>query len=312
MSRDVAVVGAGAVGCYFGGLLARAGTPVVLIGRAAHVEAINREGLKLDTLGGHSVVRTSATTDLAAAGQARVVLVSVKTPDTESVAIELVRHITPETVVLSLQNGVDNAERMHRAAGIPALAAAVYVALQMVGPGHVKHTGRGDLVLGDPLAEAGVVARRTDALLMLERYFTEAGVPCRVATHVRVELWAKLAMNCAYNALSALTAVRYGVIARDPTCRTVIERIITETAAVAEKVGVALSRDELLETAWRLGEAMTDALSSTAQDLLQGKRTEIDSLNGYVARLGGELGIETPANRTLHALVKLAEGVRRG
>ena len=177
MSRDVAVVGAGAVGCYFGGLLARAGTPVVLIGRAAHVEAINREGLKLDTLGGHSVVRTSATTDLAAAGQARVVLVSVKTPDTESVAIELVRHITPETVVLSLQNGVDNAERMHRAAGIPALAAAVYVALQMVGPGHVKHTGRGDLVLGDPLAEAGVVARRTDALLMLERYFTEAGVP---------------------------------------------------------------------------------------------------------------------------------------
>ncbi|MBI4499620.1 MAG: 2-dehydropantoate 2-reductase [Gemmatimonadetes bacterium] len=306
----IAVVGAGAVGCYFGGLLARAGAPVTLVGRPAQVGAITNEGLKLDTLGGHSVVRVRASTEISAARSARVVLVCVKTPDTEPAAIALAPHLGPDSVVLSLQNGVDNPERMHRATGIPAFAAAVYVAVHMAGPGHVKHTGRGDLVIGDPLAEAGVIERRSDALEMLRDCFARAGVPCRVTDDVRSALWTKLAMNCAYNAISALTAERYGVIGREPELRTMIERIIGETVAVAGKKGIALSQDDLLQSAWRLGDAMPDALSSTAQDLLEGKRTEIDSLNGYVAELGRRVGIATPVNDTLYALVKLAERVR--
>jgi 2-dehydropantoate 2-reductase len=304
----IAVVGAGAVGCYFGGLLARAGAPVVLIGRPRHVDAINRQGLILDSLQGNSVIRLDATTDLAAAARAEIVLVCVKTPATESTAIALAPHLAPGAVVLSLQNGVDNAERMHRAAGVAALAAAVYVAVQMVGPGHVNHTGRGDMVIGDPLAEAGAVSRRAEPLALIQRCFSRAGVPCRVAENVRAELWTKLAMNCAYNSISALTSARYGVIARDPSCRTLIERIIGETVSVAGKLGVVLSAEQLVQGAWRLGgEAMPDALSSTAQDLLQGKRTEIDSLNGYVAEQGQRLGVATPVNRSLYALVKLAE-----
>ncbi len=306
----IAIVGAGAVGCYFGGRLARAGVPVVLIGRPAHVDAIKRDGLTLDTLQGRVVVRVEAATDIAAVGGAGLVLVSVKTPDTESTAIALAPHLGPETIVVSLQNGVDNAERMYRSAGIPALAAVVYVAVQMMGPGQVKHTGRGDLIVGDPLAEAGVVERRRTALEMIARRFTGATVPCRIADDLRSELWTKLAMNCAYNAISALTEVRYGFIARDAPCRVVIENVIRELVAVAKGVGVQLDAEVLLAAAWRLGDAMPEALSSTAQDLLQGKRTEIDSLNGYVAARAREQGIPAPTNLALHALVKLAETPR--
>ena len=310
----IAVVGAGAVGCYFGGLLAKAGAPVTLIGRLRHVDAIRKQGLELDTLAGRSVVQLAATTDLAAAQAAQIVLVSVKTPDTEVLAKELAPHLSAGALVLSLQNGVDNAERMHRAAGIPAFAAAVYVAVEMVGPGRVKHTGRGDLAAGDPLAEAGTVPRRPAELAKVCEAFTRGGVPCRIAEDIRVELWTKLAMNCAWNGISALTAQRYGVIARDPALRRTAELVIGETVDAAARLNISLARDQLVAAAWRLGEAMTEALSSTAHDLLQGKPTEIDSLNGYVATIGRQVGVQTPVNDTIYALVKLAErngGVHR-
>ena len=307
---DIAVVGAGAVGCYFGGLLARVGASVTLIGRPGHVQAITTSGLRLETLAGDWSVPIAATTDLSAVRDAQIVLFCVKTPDTEGTARELVSHLAPAARVLSLQNGVDNVERMHGAAGIPAFAAAVYVAVQMVGPGHVKHTGRGDLAIGDVLAAPGAPSRSAE-VSQLADLFHRAGIPCRVAQDIRVELWTKLVMNCAYNGISALTGQRYGVIAHDEKSRELIERIIEETAAVAGALGVALPVEPLMVAAARLGaEAMPDALSSTAQDLLGGKRTEIDSLNGYVSRLGDLKGVETPANDTVYALVKLAEEVR--
>jgi 2-dehydropantoate 2-reductase len=220
--------------------------------------------------------------------------------------------LSTDAIVLSMQNGVDNVERMYRAAGIRAFGAAVYVAVATPKPGQVKHTGRGDLVIGDPLAEAGLFPVRPEGLATLETCFSTAGIPCRIAENIRGELWTKLAMNCAYNAVSALTEQRYGAVMRDPLVHEVMERVLDETLAVAAKTGVTLSRDALLQTARGLGAAMIDALSSTAQDLLAGKPTEIDSLNGVVADLGEKSGVATPVNRTLHALVKLAENVRVG
>jgi 2-dehydropantoate 2-reductase len=303
----VAVFGAGAVGCYFGGLLAKAGESVTLIGRPGRVDAINGAGLDLNTTSGRWTVPIPATTDPAVIRESGVVFISVKTPDTESAARVLAPLLAPDTVVVSLQNGVDNAERMHEAAGVPALAAAVYVAVQMTGPGTVTHTGRGDMVVGDPLAEMGKFGRRNDQLAQVAALFARANVPCKISDNVRAELWTKLAMNCAYNAISALARVRYGKVLEDPPCRDLMERVIRETVDVARGSGVDLSAEKLLEAAWRLGAAMREALSSTAQDLLQGKVTEIDSLNGYVSRAGKRLGIATPANTSLHALVKLAE-----
>jgi 2-dehydropantoate 2-reductase len=291
----VAVLGAGAVGCYFGGMLARAGAPVTLIGRPPHVEAIRRDGLWLETLRFQERVPAAASVDVEAARGAGVVLFCVKTLDTDEAARSLAPHLTPGAVVLSLQNGVDNAERIRAAGGFEALPAVVYVAAAMSGPGRVKHTGRGDLIVGRGEGE------RVAAL------FARAGVPCAVSDDIQAALWAKMSMNCAYNAASALGRAKYGRIERHPHGREVLRLAVEETAAVARACGVRLSAGELVEAAYRLGEAMREATSSTAQDVQRGKRTEIDSLNGYVARRGAELGVPTPVNQTLHALVKLLE-----
>jgi len=293
----IAVMGAGAVGCYFGGMLARAGAPVTLIGRREHVEAITRNGLFLESLHYRGQVAVAAATGLEAASQAEVVLLSVKTPDTEEAARSLAPHLASGAVVVSLQNGVDNAERIRSSAGIDAIPAVVYVGAEMTAPGCVKHTARGDLVIGD----WGDWSERLAAV------FERAGVPCRVSTNIAGDLWTKLIINCAYNAMSALGRTRYGRITRNPWTREVMRQVVEETVAVARAAGVRLPEVDLVEPAWKVGEVMSGTLSSTAQDMARGKRTEIDSLNGYVARRGAELGVATPVNQTLHALVKLLE-----
>src|ERR1700736_4097654 len=146
---SIAVMGAGAVGCYFGGMLARAGAPVTLIGRPNHVEAINRDGLFIHSPHFQQHIPVAASTEVAAAGTAQVVLLCVKTPDTEEAARSLAPHLQRGAAAVSLQNGVDNIERIRSAANIDAIAAVVYVAVEMTGPGRVKHTGRGDLIVGD-------------------------------------------------------------------------------------------------------------------------------------------------------------------
>ena len=137
--------------------------------------------------------------------------------------------------------------------------------------------------------------------------FENAGVPCRVSANIQVDLWTKLLMNCAYNAISALGEAKYGHLARNPWTRRVLTQTIEEVVAVANAAGIALDRAAMLESALQLAEPMDQAVSSTAQDILRGKRTEIDALNGYVVRRGQELGVATPVSETLHALIKLRE-----
>jgi 2-dehydropantoate 2-reductase len=307
MERDsgprVAVLGAGAVGSYFGGMLARAGAPVTLIGRALHVDALKRGGLLVETKNGSERIGVAASTDVSAVRGAEIALFAVKTTATQDAARALAPHLDPDAIVVSLQNGVDNAERMRSSAGIDAVAASVYVAVRMEAPGHVIHTGRGDLLIGNPPGSGG----SSERLARVESLFRRAGVPCVVSDNIAGDLWAKLVMNCAYNAVSALSKARYGVIAADPDARAVMRRAAEEVLSVGAACGIRFPETDLVAATMRLADAMPEAISSTAQDLAQGKPTEIDSLNGYVARRGAELGIEVPVNRTLHALVKLLE-----
>ena len=142
--------------------------------------------------------------------------------------------------------------------------------------------------------------------------FARAGVPCRISNNIEGELWAKLIMNCGYNAISALSRAKYGAIAANPLTREVLRQAIEETLAVARAEGVRMPEGNFVQAALKLANAMSDALSSTAQDIARGKRTEIDSLNGYVAKRGEELGVPVPVNKTLHALVKLLEEEQMG
>lgn len=294
-------MGAGAVGGYFGGMLARAGVPVVLIGRPVFVDAVNHYGLSLDTLTFQKTVLPQASTELSAAAGADVVLFCVKTTDTASTAKRLAPLLSPGAVVVSLQNGVNNAEEIREASGIDALAAVVYVAASMPAPGRVKHLGRGDLVLSAEDTRAAKVAK----------LFESAGVPCRLSDNIAGELWTKLVANCGLNAISGLGNVTYGEIAASHDACRVVEAVVRETVEVARAKGVhaALLDDPAAAVAGtlKIAEQMSGTRSSTAQDMARGKRTEIDELNGYVAGLGAKLGVPTPVNHALYALVKLRE-----
>jgi 2-dehydropantoate 2-reductase len=299
---QIAVVGAGAVGGYFGGMLARAGAPVVLIGRPAFVEAVTKNGLVLDTLQFKETVRVEAAVDLEAVRGAQVVLLCVKTVDTQATARSLAPLLDANSIVVSMQNGVDNAEQIRAASGLDALGAVVYVAAAVPQPGTIKHVGRGDLVIGP----------RSPRTEQIAAVFERACVPCRISDNIEGELWTKLIWNCALNAVSALGRAKYGQIAASDDARKVVETLVYEVLAVARAANIRPPGLEdpkaALAGAFKIAEQMSGALSSTGQDMLRGKRTEIDSLNGYISRRGAELGVPTPVNHALYTLVKLAEG----
>ncbi|WP_326534610.1 ketopantoate reductase family protein [Pseudorhodoferax sp.] len=292
---QVAVVGAGAVGCYYGGMLARAGHRVVLIGRPQHVDAVTAHGLRMQTLAFDEQVRLQASTDPAAVAGADLVLFSVKSPATEATGRQLLPHLAPHALVLTLQNGVDNADRLRSVLAQEVAAAVVYVATEMAGPGHMRHHGRGELVL-EPGPRSAALAQALRA----------AGVPAEVSANARGALWAKLVLNCAYNALSAITQLPYGRMVEGVGVRQVMADLVAECLAVARAEGVELPAD-IQQAVERLAQTMPTQSSSTAQDLARHKPTEIDHLNGLVVRRGEALGIATPVNRAMWALVKLLE-----
>ena len=298
----VAVVGAGAVGCYYGGMLARAGVSVTLVGRPAHVEAMRRDGLRLSSATFDEHVRVDASTDPSAVAGASLVLVCVKSTDTESTATGLAAHLEPGARVLSLQNGVDNAACAQAVLGRPVAPAVVYVACEMGGPGHVRHLGRGELVIPADIAEAGGGLSSADIVAL----FGAAGVPVELSANVIGALWAKLLLNCGYNAISAITDVPYGRMVTLPGIARTVHDAVVECLAVAQALQVTIPGD-VRAAVERIATSMPGQVSSPCQDLRRGKPTEIDHLNGYIAAEGERLGVATPVNRALHALVKALE-----
>ncbi|HEY1939536.1 MAG TPA: 2-dehydropantoate 2-reductase [Candidatus Angelobacter sp.] len=304
---NVAVLGAGAVGSYFGGLLARAGIPVTLIGRNPHIEKIASAGLFLDSIHFQETIPMAASTSIEAAKDAEIVLLCVKSYDTSEAVNSIADRLSRDTIIVSLQNGVENAERVH-AAGMQVVAAAVYVAAELSAPGHVKHTGAGNLAIGDFWDKGRIDHLPSDAVKKVADLFSQAGVPCRISENIQSDLWTKLVMNCSYNAISALCSAKYGLLAKNLGIQETIRQVIAEIVAVAHALRIEIpSADALMQSAIDLGARIADAFSSTAQDIHRGRRTEIDSLNGYIARRGRELGIATPVNQTLHSLMKLLE-----
>ena len=324
--RSTAVVGAGAVGSFYGAMLARAGQPVTLIARQAHVQAIEREGLRLQMAGRTESIRIAARTDIAAVRDADLVLFCVKSTDTESVACEMAPHLADVALVLSLQNGVENAATIARHVKQAVVPAVVYVATAMPEPGLVSHHGRGDLVIG-PLdaaaANDAALAPRLQALVDLfaqkntvrvmvrnkgqGRFTATAQVPVRISADVMAELWSKLMVNCAYNAISGIAQASYGRLAARAEVRALQETVVREVVALAQAEGVSLPLEPALEAMRKIASAMPAQLSSTAQDMARGKPSEIDHLNGFVARRGAALGVATSANQALYALVRLIE-----
>ena len=298
----IVVVGPGGVGGYFGGMLARAGAPVTMLGRSGrrslHLQVIERDGLRLETLGFDERVGVEVATTASVVEGAELVLFCVKTPDTNEAALAIAPHVTDRTTVVALQNGIENPALL-RQAGIDPIAAVVYVAASVESPGTVTHRGRGDLIVGHPNRRAEV--ERVAA------WFQRAGIPCQISEQIEREMWCKLLLNSMTNAVSALTDASYGALAAfEPTWQIAID-VAREGVAVARASGHDFDQQVIIRRGLEICRAVGQATSSTQQDVARQKPSEIDALNGVIARRGTDLGIETPINTLLWALVKLRE-----
>jgi 2-dehydropantoate 2-reductase len=298
----IAVVGAGAVGSFYGGLLAQAGHPVVLIGRDAHVRAIREQGLRIRRGDSLTTVSVEASTELAAVRGASQVLLCVKSRDTLSTAQALKPLISPDCAVLSLQNGVANPATLAAELDCAVLPTVVYVATDLVAPGEVTHLGGGALVMG-PWSARPIAPERLEAIA---EQFRASGVTVDVSERVLDAMWGKLMANCAYNAISAITQLDYATLTATEDIRDLMRTVVAEVVAVGRAQGVRFT-DDIEGATWRIAQTMPRQRSSTAQDLARGRPTEIDWINGQIVRDGRALGIPTPANHSLWSLVRLME-----
>jgi 2-dehydropantoate 2-reductase len=305
--NHIAVVGAGAVGSFYGAMLARAGHRVTLIGRPAHVQATMLNGLKLDlaTSSTTEVIQIKASSDLSSLQTADLVLFCVKSTDSASVALQIAPHLSPHALIMSLQNGVENAALIAQHVPHAVIPCVVYVATEIPAPGCVKHHGRGDLVIGTMK-----VSRLSDPQKTLQEIvelFGSAQVPVQISQNVMVELWSKLMINCAFNAISGLAQIQYGKLAALESVRNTQTALVKEVLAVAQADGIHLSEAVALQAVAQISVTMGSQKSSTAQDMARSKPSEIDHLNGFIVRRGQALGVATPVNQALFALVKLVE-----
>ena len=302
--QKIFVLGAGAVGCYFGGMLARAKQDVTFIARPERAHALNDAGLEMDCKVFHETIQVKASSDLSTLRDADLVLLSVKSLDTERTLADIKSVLPSKAVILSLQNGVANIDIASRIVNNPTYAAVVYVAAGMIGHRTMKHHGRGELLIGNP-KEGGLGDEQN--LKEICKLFEVADVPCVISPQIKREMWLKFLVNCSFNAISGIGQISYGKMIKSRGIIKLIEEITKEFLAIAALENVNITLAEALAANESIATTMVTQISSTAQDLSKGKMTEIDFLNGYIVELGKRYGVATPYNESVHALVKMLE-----
>ena len=304
----IVVIGAGGVGGYFGSRLARAGRSVTFVARGAHLDQIRRDGLRVrSAIEGESTVRVDAVEKLDATRPADVVLLCVKAFDTEA-AIEKIRPVVgPETAVVSLQNGVDNEDKIDALLGPGhAVGGAAYVFAVLEAPGVIAHTLGGKIVFGE--LDGRVTARGE----RLRDALVAAGVPVELSTNVRRTLWEKYLLISAQAGMTALTRCPLGIVRDTPESWRMYRMIVEELGAVARAAGVALPADSVASITGAAAGMAPHLYSSLYHDLIQGKRLELEALHGHAVRLGERLGVPTPMVFAVYAALRPHVDGRRG
>ena len=302
------------MGLVFGALLRRAGHAVTLLGRRAHIAAIRSGGLRVEGLwGDHRVTGFTLAGDASRITERfDAILMAVKAYDTEAMAQTVAPLLAPQGVMISLQNGLGNAELLARHAGPrPVLAARVIFGAEVQAPARVRVTVYADPVLiGSWPAGQGNDA---PARMWADRC-AAAGIPTAYCDDILPALWGKVLYNAALNPLGALLGVPYGALSETPHTRAIMDAVIDEAFAVAVAEGVALpwaSAAEYRAVFYdRLVPSTSTHRSSMLQDLQRGRRTEIDAINGEVWKRGARHGIATPTNALLTRLVHAREAMR--
>jgi 2-dehydropantoate 2-reductase len=298
----IAVVGTGGVGGYFGGRLATAGEDVTFIARGSHLEAMQANGLRVSSHHGDFVVHPiQATHDPSKVGPVDVVMVAVKLWDVEAVGDSIGPMLGAETGVISFQNGVDAEEMLAARVGWEHVVGGIaYITASIAGPGQIEQIGAAArLVVGEM---DGRESPRVEAFAEACRH---AGIDVAVSADVQKELWTKFVYICALSGVTTLTRSTIGPIMNDPDTRQLFQSCLEEVAAVARAKDVRLDSDVVQRhLAWAEG-LPPGARSSMLVDLERGNRLEVPWLNGTVARLGAELGVDTPTNRFIYRALKL-------
>jgi 2-dehydropantoate 2-reductase len=316
--QRVLVAGAGALGMVFGALLHRDGHAVTLLGRPALLETIGARGLDIEGLwGAHHVTGLRLARNAADISDVfDAVLVTVKTYDTRTMAQAVTPLLAPQGVMISLQNGLGNAEILAEQAGAGrVLAGRVIFGAEVLAPGRVGVTVYAEPVLLGAWRTAGGTPLDGQARAWAER-FTRAGIPTDYCHDILAALWGKVLYNAALNPVGALLGVHYGALSEDANARAVMDAVIEEAFAVARAEGIALPWGSAAAYRAvfydRLVPSTYNHRSSMLQDLERGRRTEIDAINGEVWRRGRIHGIAAPVNEVLTRLVHTREVVQSG
>jgi len=299
------MMGAGGIGGYFGARLARAGESVAFIARGEHLCAMQARGLSVKSVGGDFAVTAPATDDPRRVpdliGPVDLVLFCVKSYDTETAAEAIAPIVGPGTAVLTLQNGVDNEETLARRFGVDrVLGGVVYGFAVIEAPGVIRHTQGGRIVFGELDGRSN--PRAAEFLEAGRR----AGFPIERAGDVRAALWQKYLMIAALSGMTALTRRPIGEIRACPESRAMYRMILEELAALAKAEGVTLPGDAVERSLAAADGLKPDSYSSLYHDLVQGRRLELEALQGHAVRLGARHGIPTPALFAVYAALRPA------
>ena len=294
----IAIMGTGAVGGYFGAKLAAAGHELVFIARGKHLEAMRGAGLRVDSPQGNLHVRNSVfTDDPAAGGTVDIVLFCVKSYDTEAAAQALAPMIGDATIILSLQNGVDNPEKIARLWDARrTFAGVVYIGSQTVGPGVILHSAGGKIVLGQQGGDRSSGAE-------LERTLSAAGINCAISEDIRKVQWAKLLWNAPFCAISSLCRADMKEILESEQLKELAIDCMAEVQAAALTNNIMLP-DALFDETLAFSTGLGTFKPSMLQDLLAGKPLEYEAFNGIVVKLLRQAGKPAPVNQCFYALLK--------
>ena len=295
----IAMIGAGAMGSLFGALLTEAGESVTLLDiRQDHVDAVNADGLSIEHDGRQRTVRVPATSDPDRIGPVDLAFFFVKSVHTAAAARTAARLVADASLVLTLQNGMGNAEALTTSISPTRIVAGTTAhGATFLRPGAIRHAGVGETVIGawQPPAADGIEA--------VADTFNRAGIVTRVVEDVQSVLWSKLFVNIGINAITALTGITNGQLLDRPETRQLARAAVAEAVAVARARNIAVDGDPV-EKVFAIATATGPNRSSMGQDVDNRRLTEISAINGFIARMADTVGVLAPVNRTLTALVE--------
>jgi len=296
------IIGVGAMGSLFGGLLALSGENVLLVDLGKEkIESIRRKGLMIEEHGKTVNVSVNAVTDVTSVGKAELVIYFVKTYQTEKAVSDSLALQKENTIFLTLQNGLGNEQLICKAVdqkkvmlGVTGQGATV------LGPGHIRHAGWGKTFIGE------MDHRITDRALHIAQMFSRAGIETEASSNIHDLVWDKLLANVGINGLTALTGLKNGQLLDYPETLRMIDVLVSEAAKVARRKGVRIEGDPV-EKVKMIIEATRENRSSMGQDFDHKRKTEIDAINGAVVREAQRLGITVPCNQMITDLIKVIE-----